>query len=45
MKTRILLKLARAEGRKNIRERYDMSKLQSQENRRRHDIEGRNIKV
>ena len=31
MKTRILLKLARAEGRKNIRERYDISKLQSQE--------------
>ena len=30
MKTRILLKLARAEGRKNIRERYDISTLQSQ---------------
>ena len=44
MKTRILLKLARAEGRKNIRERYDISKLQSQEIRR-HDIEGTNIKV
>ena len=28
MKMRILLKLLRAEGRKNIRERYDISKLQ-----------------
>ena len=45
MKTRILLKLARADGTKNIRERYDIGKLQSQEIRRRHDIEGRNIKV
>ena len=42
MKTRILLKLARSEGRKNVRERFDISKLQSEEIRRRHDIEVRN---
>ena len=29
--TRICLKLARAEGRKNVRERFDVSKLQSEE--------------
>ena len=31
VKTRIRLKLARAEGRKNVRERFDVSKLQSEE--------------
>ena len=31
MKTRILLTLATAEGRKNVRERFDISKLQSEE--------------
>ena len=31
VKTRICLKLARAEGRKNVRERFDVSKLQSEE--------------
>ena len=29
VKTRICLKLARAEGRKNVRERFDVSKLPS----------------
>ena len=42
MKTRILLTLATAEGRKNVRERFDISKLQSEEIRRWHDIEVRN---
>ena len=42
MKTRIRLKLARAEGRKNIRGRFDVSKLQSKEIRRRYNIEERN---
>ena len=31
VKTRICLKLARAERRKNVRERFDVSKLQSEE--------------
>ena len=31
VKTRICLKLARAEGRKNVKERFDVSKLQSEE--------------
>ena len=31
VKTRICLKLARAEGRKNVRERFDVSKLKSEE--------------
>ena len=34
-KTRIFPKLARAEGRKNVRERFDVSKLQSEKIRRR----------
>ena len=42
MKTRILLKLARAEARKNVRERFHISKLQSEEIRRWHDIKVRN---
>ena len=39
---RICLKLARAEGRKNVRERFDVSKLQSEEMRRRYNIAVRN---
>ena len=31
VKTRICLKLARAEGRKSVRERFEVSKLQSEE--------------
>ena len=31
VKTRICLKLERAEGRKNVRERFDVSKLKSEE--------------
>ena len=31
VRTRISLKLARPEGRKNVRERFDLSKLQSEE--------------
>ena len=42
MKTRIRLKLARAEGRKNVRGRFEVSKLQSKEIRRRYNIEERN---
>ena len=42
VKTRIRLTLARAEGRKNVRERFDVSKLQSEEIRRRYNIEVRN---
>ena len=42
MKTRIRLKLARAEGRKNVRGRFDVSKLQSKEIRRRYNVEERN---
>ena len=34
VKTRICLKLARAEGRKNVRERFDVSKLQSEETKK-----------
>ena len=34
VKTRIRIKLARAEGRKNVRERFDVSKLQNEEIRR-----------
>ena len=34
--------MARAEGRKNVRERFDVSKLQSKEIRRRYNIEVRN---
>ena len=42
MKTRIRLKLARTEGRKNVRGRFEVSKLQSKEIRRRYNIEERN---
>ena len=42
VKTRICLKLARAEGRKNVRERFDVSKLQSETIRRKHNKEVRN---
>ena len=42
MKTSIRLKLARAEGRKNVRGRFDVTKLQSQKIRRRYNIEERN---
>ena len=37
--TRICLKLARAEGRKNVRERFDVSKLPSKDIKRKHNIE------
>ena len=40
--TRICLKLARAEGRKNVRERFDVSKLPSEEIKRKHNTEARN---
>ena len=40
--TRICLKLARAEGRKNVRERFDVSKLPSEEIRRKSNTEVRN---
>ena len=39
MKTRIRLKLTRAEGKKNVWERFDLSKLQSEEIRRKSNIE------
>ena len=39
MKTRIRLKLARGEGKKNVSERLDLSKLQSEEIRRKSNIE------
>ena len=42
VKTRIHIKLARAEGRKNVRERFDVSKLQNEEIRRKHNNEARN---
>ena len=42
VKTRICLKLARAEGRKNVRERFAVSKLKSGEIRRKYNIELRN---
>ena len=42
VKTRICLKLARAEGRKNVRERFAVSKLKSGEIRRKHNTEVRN---
>ena len=42
VETRIRLKLARAEGRKNVTERFDVSRLQSEEIRRRSNIEERN---
>ena len=42
LKTRICLKLARAQERRNIRERFDISKLQSEEIRRKYNTEVRN---
>ena len=42
VKTRICLKLARAEGRKNVRERVAVSKLKSGGIRRKYNIELRN---
>ena len=42
VKTRVSLKLARAEGRKNVRERFAVSKLKSEEIRRKYNIELRN---
>ena len=42
VKTRIPIKLARAEGRKNVRERFDVSKLQNEEIGRKHNTEVRN---
>ena len=42
VKTRICLKLARAEGRKNVRERFAVRKLKSGEIRRKYNIEPRN---
>ena len=38
----VRLKLAKAEGRKNVREVFDVSKLQSEEIRRRYNIEVKN---
>ena len=42
VKTRICLKLARAQERRNVRERFVISKLQSEEIRRRYNTEVRN---
>ena len=42
VKTRICLKLARAEGSKNVRERFDVSKLKSGKIRTKYNIELRN---
>ena len=42
VKTRVSLKLARAEGRNNVRERFAVSKLKSEEIRRKYNIELRN---
>ena len=42
VKMRICLKLARAQERRNVRERFDISKLQSEEIRRRYNTEVRN---
>ena len=42
VKMRIRLKLARAQQRRNVRERFDISKLQSEEIRRRYNTEVRN---
>ena len=41
-KRRICLKLARAEGKKNVRERFAVSKLKSEEIRRKYNIVLRN---
>ena len=38
----VRLKLAKAEGRKNVREVFDVSKLQSEEVRRRYNTEVKN---
>ena len=42
VKTRIRINLARAEGRKNARERFDASKLQNEEIRRKYNSEVKN---
>ena len=42
VKTRICLKLERAEGRKDVRETFDVSKLKSEEIRRKYNTELRN---
>jgi len=42
VKTRIRINLARAEGRKNVRERFDVNKLQNEEIRRKYNIEVKN---
>ena len=42
VKTRICLKLVRAEERTNARERFDVSKLQSEKIRKKHNNEVRN---
>ena len=42
VKTRICLKLVGAEGRTNVRERFDVSKLQSEKIRKKHSNEVRN---
>ena len=42
VETRIRLKLARAKERKNVRGRFDVSKLQSEDIRRSYNIEVRN---
>ena len=42
VKTRIRIKLVRAEGRKNVRERFDVSKLQNEEIRRKYNSEVKN---
>ena len=42
VRTRIRLKLARVEGKKIARERFDVCKLQSEEIRRKYNIQARN---
>ena len=42
VKTRIRINLARAEGRKNAGERFDVSKLQNEEIRRKYNSEVKN---
>ena len=42
MRARIRLKLARVDGRKNARERFDVGRLHSEEIRRKYNVEVRN---
>ena len=42
VETKRRLKLARAEGRKNVMERFDVGRVQNEEIRRRYNIEMRN---